>query len=200
MKNILLPIIILSLELLNLLNAEFDSDYFTKYNGYSVYKVIVKNEKDLSTLKMIETKLKNKLDYWTETKKLNYVHIMLKPELKPYFENALKFSKLEYDIYIKDVSILIKNQIDLNKAVSSSDGDFDYGKYHTLDEINDWMNDLENQYPKLVTVFNVSRSYQKRNIYAMKISVPNASRKPAIWLDGGIHAREWYELLIFYLN
>lgn len=191
----ILSLVILGLGLINLAYAEFDSDYFTKYNGCTVYKVILKNENDLSTLKMIETKLKNKLDYWTETKRLNYVHIMIKPELKSYFENALKSSKIDYDIYIKDVSTLIKNQIDLNKAVSSTEGDFDYGKYHTLDEINDWMNDLENQYPKLVTVFNVSRSYQKRNIYAMKISVPNASKKPAIWFDGGIHAREWYKLI-----
>ena len=45
--------------------------------------------------------------------------------------------------------------------------------------------------PKFVTVFNVSHSYQKRDIYALKISIPNASKKPAIWMDGGIHAREW---------
>ncbi len=46
------------------------------------------------------------------------------------------------------------------------------------------MNDLEAQYPKLITVFNVSRSYQNRDIYALKISIPNASNKPAIWFDG----------------
>ena len=37
----------------------FDSEYFTKYDGYTVYKVIVKNENDLKVLEMIEKKLKN---------------------------------------------------------------------------------------------------------------------------------------------
>ena len=193
MKSFFLIALLLSIVIACSSSSKFESGYFEKYAGYTVYQVTIKGQEDLKALDLIEKKLKNKLDYWTEHKRSGYVHVMIKPDLKLFFEEALKFAKLEFDVYIQDVATLIKKQIDLNEAkVSASGADFDYGKYHTLDEINHWMNDLESAYPKLVTVFNVSRSYQKRDIYALKISVPNASKKPAIWLDGGIHAREWY--------
>jgi hypothetical protein len=108
------------------------------------------------------------------------------------FDDILNKVGFKYEIAIKDVGALIRNQIELNNKPSEGFKDgFDYSKYHTLDEINHWMDDLETQYPKYVTVFNVTASYQKRSIYAMKISIPNASKKPALWFDGGIHAREW---------
>ena len=108
------------------------------------------------------------------------------------FEDILNKVGFKYEVTIKDVGALIRNQIELNNKPSEGLKDsFDYSKYHTLDEINHWMDDLETQYPKYVTVFNVTASYQKRSIYALKISIPNASKKPALWFDGGIHAREW---------
>jgi len=132
------------------------------------------------------------LDYWVEYRGIgSTIQVMVNPNIKPLFEDLLKRGEIKYTKTIEDVGVLFKNQI-LKNNINKADGDFDYGKYHTLDEINHWMNDLEAQYPKIITIFNVSRSYQSRDIYAMKISIPNASNKPAIWLDGGIHAREWF--------
>ena len=144
----------------------------------------------MDLIKTFEGSLSIYLDYWVEYRGPgSTIQVMVNPKIKPLFEKLLHSAKMQYSITINDVGSFIKNQIELNYKNESDN--FDYGKYHTLDEINHWMNDLETQYPKFVTVFNVSRSYQGRDIYAIKISIPNASNKPAIWLDGGIHAREW---------
>ena len=158
-----------------------------------MYKVFIQTESQIELIRTFEASLAIYLDYWVEYRGVNqWVQIMVNPTIKPLFEKLLTSADMKYSISISDVGSLVKNQISLNSAnKAEANADFDYGKYHTLDEINHWMNDLEQQYPKMVTVFNVSRSYQKRDIYAMRISVPNASNKPAIWLDGGIHAREW---------
>lgn len=118
---------------------------------------------------------------------------MVKPEVKELLVKVFDSLKIKHSVLIEDVGALVKKQIALNSKIDpeSKLEDFDYGKYHKLDEINSWMNNIENEFPKLVTIFNVSRSYQQRDIRAMKISVPNASNKKAIWFDGGIHAREW---------
>ena len=51
---------------------------------------------------------------------------------------------------------------------------------------------MQQTYPQLVTIVNVTQSYENRSIYAIKISVPNERpNKKALWFDGGIHAREW---------
>jgi hypothetical protein len=144
-------------------------------------------------LNALEAKLGIYFDYWSEYRGINkWVQIRIDPKTKPLFEDVLNKVGIKYEITIKDIGALIRNQIELNnKPTEGLKDSFDYSKYHTLDEINHWMDDLETQYPKYVTVFNVSTSYQKRTIYAMKISIPNASKKPALWFDGGIHAREW---------
>jgi murein tripeptide amidase MpaA len=59
-------------------------------------------------------------------------------------------------------------------------------------KIHSWMESLADQYPSLVTIFNAGNSTEGRPLKVMKISTGGAnSEKPAIWLDGGIHAREW---------
>jgi len=68
----------------------------------------------------------------------------------------------------------------------------DYTKYHTYDDIIQWLQTLPQQYPDLVTLIPLGSSYQNRNLLAVKItSAKNTTVKPAIWFDGGIHAREW---------
>ncbi len=50
---------------------------------------------------------------------------------------------------------------------------------------------MRSTYSAYVTVLNLGKSYENRSLTVMKISVPSMNAKKAIWLDGGIHAREW---------
>jgi len=56
--------------------------------------------------------------------------------------------------------------------------------------IHEWLGELAADYPGLVTVENLGKSYQGRDLPLAKVST-GGSGKPAIWLDGNIHAREW---------
>jgi len=49
---------------------------------------------------------------------------------------------------------------------------------------------MATQYPSLVSVMTIGSSGEGRPLKIMKIST-GGENKPAIWLDGGIHAREW---------
>ncbi|CAF0753682.1 unnamed protein product [Brachionus calyciflorus] len=169
-------------------------EYLRKYKNHAVYHIHTENEKDVEFLSLIEKKLSTKFDYWNEPNNLNkYTDIMVKSEIRSLLEEVLNTLNFEYSILIEDVGNMIEKQMLLNSMINKDSGadEFDYGKYHTLDEISNWMNDTQKAYPKLVTIFNVSRSYEGRTINAMKISVSSSSKKPAIWFDGGIHAREW---------
>jgi len=71
-------------------------------------------------------------------------------------------------------------------------GDIDYTRYHTYDEVIEWLKTLPQTYPKLVTLVDLGRSYENRELLAVKISnQTNGTGKRAIWFDGCIHAREW---------
>lgn len=46
-------------------------------------------------------------------------------------------------------------------------------------------------YPKLISLVNIGKSYEGRDMNLIKISSGGNGKNPAIFIDGGIHAREW---------
>ncbi|XP_028249858.1 carboxypeptidase O-like [Parambassis ranga] len=70
---------------------------------------------------------------------------------------------------------------------------YDYTKYHPMDEIYEWMKDVERGNPELVSSAVYGRTYEGRNITLLKLGLKNmeAREKKVIWMDCGIHAREW---------
>jgi len=60
-----------------------------------------------------------------------------------------------------------------------------------LEEINSFIQSLAASYPNIVKIEQLGLSYEQRPIYVAKIGSDNGRKKPSIWIDGGIHAREW---------
>lgn len=52
------------------------------------------------------------------------------------------------------------------------------------------MSDLVSKYQGIVSLFNVGKSYEKRDILGIKLSFKNVSQK-AVFIESNIHAREW---------
>ncbi|GBP50617.1 Carboxypeptidase B [Eumeta japonica] len=63
-------------------------------------------------------------------------------------------------------------------------------QYHRLDEIYGFLNYLAKTYPALVTVQSIGKSHQGNDLKVLKISNGDPKNK-AVFIDGGIHAREW---------
>lgn len=56
----------------------------------------------------------------------------------------------------------------------------------------EYMRNLTKTYPTLAKIENVGLSYENRTMYALRISNSTSNKtKPQIFIDGGIHAREW---------
>lgn len=65
--------------------------------------------------------------------------------------------------------------------------------YRTLDDIHRYIDLLAQQHPNLVTLREIGRSWQGRPLKVLEITSPsgNVAEKPCIFLEGGIHSREW---------
>ncbi|KAL4609054.1 carboxypeptidase O precursor-like [Arapaima gigas] len=70
-------------------------------------------------------------------------------------------------------------------------GDYNYTKYHPMHEITSWMEMVVKENPDVVSVEVYGKTYEKRNITALKIGLKSSGEKKVIWMDCGIHAREW---------
>ena len=63
--------------------------------------------------------------------------------------------------------------------------------YHNLQEIQERMFWLAQNHPELVAVEELGRSHEGRSIDVLTVREPGPHCRPVIWLDCGIHSREW---------
>ncbi|PKU26780.1 carboxypeptidase a1-like [Limosa lapponica baueri] len=95
---------------------------------------------------------------------------------------------------IEDVQALVDNeQMEMlrgRRGLPLSTNTFDYATYHNLDEIYAFMDLLVAENPNLVSKLEIGRSTENRPLYVLKFSKGGTNR-PAIWIDTGIHSREW---------
>ncbi|NXI89454.1 CBPA1 Carboxypeptidase, partial [Psophia crepitans] len=105
----------------------------------------------------------------------------------------LESNNISYSIMIEDVQKLLdeeKKTMMKSRRIDRSTSTFDFASYHTIDEIYDWMDTLVDDHPGLVSKLQIGQSYENRPLYVLKFST-GGSNRPAIWLDTGIHSREW---------
>lgn len=75
-----------------------------------------------------------------------------------------------------------------SKAVASMQ--FRLDKYHSLEEIDAFLEALQNQYPRKVSLFSIGQTFEGRPIRALEI-INNKTDSDLVWLDALTHAREW---------
>lgn len=63
-----------------------------------------------------------------------------------------------------------------------------WDKYYELEDIYSWLDDLAASYSKASVIIGGS-TYEKRQIKGIKVN--NGDDKKTVFLEGGIHAREW---------
>lgn len=63
-----------------------------------------------------------------------------------------------------------------------------WNSYHSLEDIYSWLDNLAKTNP-LVTLINVGSTYEGRQIKGVKVSFNPGKR--SVFIEGGIHAREW---------
>ncbi|KAK2856797.1 hypothetical protein Q5P01_005532 [Channa striata] len=79
----------------------------------------------------------------------------------------------------------------MGAAVLESKVEYDYYKYHPMHEITNWMAQLLKEHPDVVSIVDYGQTYEKRTISLLKIGINTGEKKKAVWMDCGIHAREW---------
>lgn len=89
------------------------------------------------------------------------------------------------DLLDKEKAEMVKNA-----AMERSTKSFNFGAYHSLDEIYSFMDDLVTSHQNLVSKVQIGNTHENRPTYVLKFSTGGANR-PAIWIDAGIHSREW---------
>nr|XP_056702607.1 carboxypeptidase A1-like [Euleptes europaea] len=174
-----------------LLSAAFGKQLFV---GDQVLRIRAENEEQLGMLKELEERRDLQIDFWLGPAKPKLPVDMRVPfqslqSVKVFLESG----GIPYTIMIEDLQDLLdkeKETMLLSRKHERSSGKFSFSSYHTIEEIYSWMDDFVAENPNLVSKLQIGRSYEGRPIYILKFST-GGDRRPAIWIDTGIHSREW---------
>ncbi|KAJ9581600.1 hypothetical protein L9F63_023220, partial [Diploptera punctata] len=66
-----------------------------------------------------------------------------------------------------------------------------FERFYSHRDVNYYLHDLESIYPEIVSLEKIGKSYEGRDLIAIKISSGGGGKNPVILIDGGTHAREW---------
>ena len=83
------------------------------------------------------------------------------------------------------ISLILEECLDAAKL--------NFRNYHEFKTFNKYLECLAKVYPDLVSLKPIGKTTEGRNLKVIKIATPATDDqvKPAVWIDGGIHAREW---------
>jgi murein tripeptide amidase MpaA len=96
------------------------------------------------------------------------------------------FLKLNLDFRKVDEEYEVHRLLSQRKAETIS-----FDRYYRHAEINKYLDSLGSDFPSQVKVENVGKSYEGRDIKVVTISNGDGRSKNSIFIDAGIHAREW---------
>ncbi|XP_075455483.1 carboxypeptidase A2-like [Ascaphus truei] len=164
------------------------------FGGHQVLRIKASSNDQTIQLQALESLTHLQLDFWTEPSKPELpVDIRVPFQSLQAVKVYLESNNIEYSVMINDVQAVIdseKKEMESNARKERNSGTFNYGSYHTLDNVYKAIDSIVLDYKSLVSKQQIGSSYEGRPIYVLKFSTGGTNR-PAIWVDAGIHSREW---------
>ncbi|XP_017075722.2 LOW QUALITY PROTEIN: zinc carboxypeptidase A 1 [Drosophila eugracilis] len=161
-----------------------------RYDNYRMYKATTENAKQLAVLKDLEGSSDSIMF-------LDGVHIVgadvqivVAPHKVPDFLEILGKAEIKYELKSSDVQKSM-DEVEEKVAIKGrATRAYNWAEYYELDDTYAWLQTLAQQNPGVVTLIEGGKSYQGRSILGVKIT-KGGKNKPGIFLEAGIHAREW---------
>ena len=175
--------------------ADTNESSLIRYDGFKVLRVLTPNDVSAN---IIRRDLKDHVDIWSELR--HHLDIMVSPNDMNVVENKLKDARLEYSVMIDHIQTLIYNEKtngsrhSFSRRASNNGHPMSWVNYHSLSDMDAYMDYLNKKFPQLVSSEEIGTSYQGRQMRILKICKDNidiCDKKPGIFINGGIHAREW---------
>ncbi|KRT84501.1 Peptidase [Oryctes borbonicus] len=131
-------------------------------------------------------------DFWSKPGELRLpVIVMVYPEAQGQFLEMLGIEEISYKVLNENIENTLKSErIRQIPVQNRKQGQITFQNYNRYPEIESYVQRLADDYPNIVKLEQFQTTYQGRSMWLVKIGSGNRS-KPAILIDGGIHAREW---------
>ncbi|CAB3248800.1 unnamed protein product [Arctia plantaginis] len=163
------------------------------YDGYKMFKVIPEDETAVSHLENLSW---NGLgEFWDDNIEINKeARIIVSPDDLQNFLDFLRISGIENEEVMPDIQRTIDQQLKPATARTYLKSNLTYfwNEYQNLRNIYDWLDELQQNYSKVVKIVDKGRSVLGRSIKGIVINHhPERKKKRIGVLEGTLHARDW---------
>jgi len=166
--------------------AAFNACYATQFSfeGYNLVRMIPQTSNHLEILKNLENQ--PGYDAWTNIKGLNKTVTAAMPKdfflrYKRLFDSA----NLPFEVLSSNLQELIDQQ---QRSMKSRDSSI-VGRFARYSEILGYIEEITENNKDLASYYSLGKTYEKREMRVLVLKTETSKR--SIWLDCGIHAREW---------
>jgi len=164
------------------------------YKDYKVYELKFQRVEDLKLIR--KWSKENPLwDFIGSNRNETTIKVMIPPEEVNGLVETLSIYHIEHEVITEDLSPLVHSQRaeNLKKKLLNPLPQIDVlAAFYTHSEINDYLDNLPERFPKRVQVKQFGWSYERRPLKVLTITNGDGKRnKPVILIDGTVHAREW---------
>ncbi|XP_064645161.1 carboxypeptidase B-like [Lineus longissimus] len=165
------------------------------YYGFAVWRVTPLDKVGLDLLVDWFKNDRDGTDFWMPPNDLNHtVDMQIAPEVMSDVRKALEAANVKIDVLFDDLArAILKEKVQNPSLTRTTKATFKFSKYHQVDEILQWLDVIA---PTCSNGLNcnvqiIGQSFEGRDMKLIKLNTGTSSGKKAIWIDCGIHAREW---------
>ncbi|CAH0720785.1 unnamed protein product, partial [Brenthis ino] len=188
------------------------------YTGYQLLRAYPDVQWKVDSLLDLQEEAEGSgLMWWTPPSLNGLTDLLVPPDLLVDVKDHLKSSKIDFDVVIWDLQKAIayenpklskKQRLELEQIRGHP---MTWRRYHRYADILRYLEYLQHSYSDIVELVPLGRSSEGLPLVAVKVSSPTnetqtknsngkdqkkkfklrSHLKPAVWLEGGAHAREW---------
>lgn len=159
------------------------------YEGYKVYEVQQNTPREADLLYQL-ARSNPSLDFWHLSRQLgDDARVLVSPSEQRLFTSTLKRYGFVYSELIRNVESTLNHYTARAPYRAIYREDSILTTYLRHDEINEYLDDLARKYSSKVSVEEVGKSHEGRPLKT--ITINGGTNSSVIFLDAGIHAREW---------
>ncbi|KAM8953961.1 mast cell carboxypeptidase A-like [Pelodytes ibericus] len=158
------------------------------FHGDKVFRVQLETKEHVILIQNMDKKFK--LDFW-HPDSVRQAAPNMTVDFHIYANQSESVQQLflfSYLVLFHNLQEGIDSQLDIQSVLKSKK--YRYGIYNDWEKISDWTSRMVTKYPTLISRLEIGKTSEGRPMYVLKIGKSNGNPK-AIFMDCGIHAREW---------
>jgi len=155
------------------------------FEGYKLYHLFPETDAHIDLIAQLEHN--PDFDLWSRVRE-GVLKVSLAPTVLKKYETIFQLFKLRYEIVHNNIQeIFEEEQREMSKR-DVSDGRI-AGRYASHPEINAFILSKVDNYPNIASSYIAGKSTENKDMRVMVLKTATSRRN--IWIDCGIHAREW---------